>query len=446
MNLAELRAKLKEERSKAKSIIAKAENEKRSLNDDEIKELDAISADIEKREKEIEVREKLEGKLKEDPAEEPKTEEKRSESLLPEKVEVTHDGTYLRKQAKLMNLYLRSQKDKAGVSSKVIEELREGMNECREAWDKYLEKRDLDGNIAGTDASGGYLIRPEFDAEIDKLVFKTSAFIGAISFRMGNEKTEINGISTFDFTDRASENVAFTETKVTVAQEEVKYKDTGAIIPISNRLIESADVNLMIELQENAVDAKIRYYEANLTTGKTSGQHFNGIYFVSGITSVDAINKGGTNKLVSKDLTRMYLGCPAQSRANLVFIMDSIELMLLMDETDNEGRPTEPIATINGRFYHKRTGKEIIAVDNMRRTLNGTTDNTTGTDIAVLGGDLRKFRVYKNGGMRIDMSADAGFEYDQVKVRFIEKYKSAIPSYSKTSFVSLSGIKENFVA
>lgn len=316
---------------------------------------------------------------------------------------------------------------------------------------EVMGQKSTDAIIAGTDAAGGYFMEPKFDMEVDKLVYEGSALLQAMKMRPGSEKTLINSISTFNFVHRTDENTAFTETRPTFAQEELKYQDLGAIVGLSNRALNGSAYNLTQELTELAADAKIRKLETVIPTGKASTADptdtndtfkFNGIWFTSGVTTVNAINKGGTGKVTSADLHAMFLAAPAQTRAKGSFLLDSRELGVLMAEKASDGHLLKQVVNINGKFIHTLSGKEIIPVDNMERTLNSTT-GYSGTDIPVIFGVLDRFRFYTLGGMRVNTSTERYFEKDQTALRFIMSYKQGIPTYSLSSFVLLLGVKYN---
>jgi len=314
-------------------------------------------------------------------------------------------------------------------------------------WDEKIGVKATDSIISGTSTAGGAFMPPEFDAEIDKLVYKKSALLTAIKMRPGGEKTEINSISTFNFTYRTDENTAFATTRPTTATQEVLYKDAGAIIGISNRALQGSYYNIISELVELGADAKIRLLEPLLTTGSidVDSDAFDGIRFHTGVATLNCANNGGSGRVLSSDLTNLWLTAPSQSRAGGVFIMDSREAMLLAEEKDSNGQKLRAVDIVNGEFVHTSTGKKIIVVDTMHRLCNGVTDRSTGTDVPVLFANLEMFRYYELGGLRIDMSKEFYYDFDQTGMRFILANKFGIPTQARTSFVTLQGVKTNTI-
>ncbi|KKN68372.1 hypothetical protein LCGC14_0452480 [marine sediment metagenome] len=291
-----------------------------------------------------------------------------------------------------------------------------------------------------SDVDGGFLIRPEFDMEMDKLIFKRSMLLDAIQFRTGNDKTLIDGISNFDFTFRADQDTDFTETKPTFTQQELNYREAGAIVPVSNFALEGSEFNLVSELLENAADANIRLLEPLITTGNVDAPDndvFDGFRFHDGITTRASIAAG----LESKDLTNAYLAAPPQSRQDGSFVLDTRELCLLLEERDNQNLPIETILNINGAWIHKKTGRPIIVSDLMSRTNNALVDNSTGTDVGAFFVPLNRFRIYRDGTMQVDTSDQIFFKQNAIGLRFITRIKWGIPSNSRSSFVTLTGVK-----
>ena len=208
------------------------------------------------------------------------------------------------------------------------------------------------------------------------------------------------------------------------------------------------DINLVTEIISAASDAKIRLLEPQILTNSVDVDldPFDGIRFHPGVVAINCKNFGGTGKPVSSDLTNMYLAAPAQSRAKGKFYMDSRELFLLLEEKTTDGNYLKAVEMVNGNFVHKPTGKIITPVDTLPRTLNGVTDSSTGTDVAVIFGVMSRFRLYQYRGFRIDTSKDIFFKEDAIGMRMIMTNKQGIPVNSRSSFVTLQGVKYNAIS
>ena len=299
-----------------------------------------------------------------------------------------------------------------------------------------------------TDASGGYFIRTEFDQELDKLYYEGSELLDEIRIRPAEEDIAINGIGTFNYTYRANDDTNITKTKPTLNQDTLALKDAGAIVPISNRLLSGSYYNLVSELMEGESDAGIRLFEQQITTGDDaeSDEVFDGIWFTSGISTLVAKNSGTSGAINPSDLHNLFLSCAAQTRRKGSYVMRAQEFQYLYGLKDSTGRPIgdELFNWINGKLYFKGTGKRVILVDNMEG-VNGVTNKTTQTEYPVIFGDLSRFRLYRKGGRQIDMSQHVYFEYNQMAIRFILENAQTIGTNSKSSFVALTGIKENAV-
>ena len=299
-----------------------------------------------------------------------------------------------------------------------------------------------------TDASGGYFVRSEFDNEIDKLIYEGSELLEAVKARPATEDLVINGIGTFNYTYRANDDTNITKTKPTLNQDTLALLDAGAIIPISNRLLSGSYYNLTSELLELSSDAEIRLLEQQVTTGDDaeSDEVFDGIWFTSGITTLVAKNSGGSGAVSNSDFHNAYLSAAAQTRRKGAFLIRPEEFQYLWGLNDANGVPIgdKLFNQINGRWYHKGTGARVIIVDNMEK-VNSTTNKTTQTDAPLIFGDLSRFRLYRKGGRQVDMSQHLYFDYNQLAMRFILENAQTIATNSKSSFVAVTGLKENAV-
>jgi len=327
------------------------------------------------------------------------------------------------------------------VKEKNVEQITR-MSELREKSETaYKHSAKTLGFEVGTDASGGYFMQPEFDMEVDKAIYTQSALLNEIRVRQGGEKTEINSMSTFDLTLRTNEDTAFTTKTVTFAQEELKYRDAGGLMSIGNDALAGSSYDIIKELTEQTIDSKIRYLEQIILTGLSASEGFNGIHFTSGIGSTACIATQGTGGVESKDLTNLWGAVGSVFRANAKFVMNTLEFIRLSDERDDKGQPTNRIITVNGKFYHAGTGKEIVISDLGYRSLNGVTNKTAGSNVPVICGDLSKFRFYQNGGTRIKTSKDFYFDKDALALLVAIRFKQGIPTQAKPAFATLTGVK-----
>jgi HK97 family phage major capsid protein len=310
-----------------------------------------------------------------------------------------------------------------------------------------FDKKSNNFLISATTNAGGFLVHPEFDSEIDKNVTAQSQLMNAIKKRIGTEKDLINSISTFNLSYRANENTAFSQTRPSTAQVELKFKDAGGIVNISRKAMEGSYYNLVDELTQVATDAKIRLLEEMIPTGSVTADEdaFDGIRFQDGITSINGINAGASGAITTTDLSRAFTACDTNARHRGQFIMDTREAMFLAEAKDKNGQLLNLVEMKDGIFYHKSTGKQIIVCDRMHRLLNGVSNRSTGTDVAVLYGDLSRFRYYEQGVMRIDITDQFKWAEDAYSMRFIVSNKWAVPENSLTSFVTVNGIKENAI-
>lgn len=345
------------------------------------------------------------------------------------------EGAWKRDQAKMFRLLYKAK------TADYTEKDRTQFVELRQKFDRVWAVK-LDGNVTDAAAPGGNFVRPEFDPEVDKLVYKDSVLIKEVKIRPGGDKTDINSLSTFDFTLRADQNAPFAQTKPTTDKLSLEYREAGAVVPVSPYMLEESEPNFISELIEGAADAKIRHLEPAITTGKVSdGDAYDGIRFHTGVTAHDVINAAGTGKLLSKDLTNAWLAAASQTRNQGTFILDTREFGLLKEERDDQNLPIKTIELVNGQWIHLASGRPIIISDLMSRVNTALTSNTGGSQVGALFGVLPRFRIYQRGAMDIDQSKDIFFIENQIAFRFILRYKFGIPIRSRSSFVTLQGVQ-----
>lgn len=311
--------------------------------------------------------------------------------------------------------------------AKKVAELSEKAKKVREAEGKAV-RTDSDG-------AGGYWVRPEFDDEVDKEVYETSALLNFAKIRAGHDKVTINGIGTIDLAFRTNQATAFGDLTPTFTQKELFFREFGGIVAIAENMIMYNYYDVTGELSILFADSKIRLLEPLIIQGDADGTDpFDGIVNTTGITSVDAKNKGGSGKITSADLSAMYLGCSAQTRnaKSACFVMDTRELMVLLEEKAEDGHYLRAVEMVNGVAMHKPTGKVILTVDTLTR-VDGS--------IPVVFGVMDRFRIYTDGGLQIAQSSERYFEYKQLGIRASQNYMQGVPTNSLASFVSLSGIK-----
>jgi len=321
------------------------------------------------------------------------------------------------------------------------------LNDQREKNDKVAEQKyGIKASMRGdSNTDGGYLLRPEFDMEIDKKVLANSELINEMTIRPGDDKTLINSITgPLEFAYRANQETAFGTDTLTTAQQELLYREAGMIIPVSKYLFEGSEYNLISELMEFMKDAKIRLIEPLVCSYSVDvdGDPFDGIRFHTGVVAYNIIDANGAT--ADADLTNMYLQAAPETRAMGVFMMDEREIMLLASVKDVNGNPKNLVLENNG-WKHKATGKRIISVNNLPRTLNSTTDHSTGTDVFVAFGNLKRYRYYEYGGMDIARSDEVYWTSAQVGIRAIIRNKAGIPANSRDSFVVAIGAKNTAI-
>ena len=350
-----------------------------------------------------------------------------------------------------------SKKMAGGLDSKSEERFRELTEKkinrlvCKYKELGYKEKA-VDAIIAGVDSSGGYSQLPQFDKQLDMLIKKRSLLLEAIQIREGTEKDLINSINGMTLEARENENAPFAKAKPTFYQQEVRFREFGRIVDISEDVMDGSDYNLIEELLQLLTSAKIDLLEPLLTTSSinVNNDMFNGVRFIGGSTNMFCKNNGitgGTGRLTSQDLEQAVALLPAASRREpSFFVMNQQEVSILVSERDLQDRPLQIlIPREDGSYFHTMSGRRVIIVDSTSRTLNAQVDRTTGTDVLVSLITPERFRIYQDGGMQIKISSDYGFETKTIGLRASVKIKTGVPIMSRSSMINILGVKNNSI-
>jgi len=109
------------------------------------------------------------------------------------------------------------------------------------------------GSFVATDANGGYWVRQEFDAEVDKLTAENSELLDVIKIRPGDEKIAVNGIQTVDYTYRANDDTDFSKKQPVFTQDTYSMYDAGMILAVSSRLLDSSFYDLDTKLSQGTI-------------------------------------------------------------------------------------------------------------------------------------------------------------------------------------------------
>lgn len=340
-------------------------------------------------------------------------------------------------------------KEGKGDNSKIVTDL---IELSQKAFNAYKAQgltfgSKVAGIVTDNDVNGAFLVRPEFDKEMDRLVFEMDDLLKAITFRSGGDKTLIDSILPFSFSFRADQNAAFAEVKPTFAQQTISYREAGGIVPVARVTFQESDFNLASEISIQAADAIIRLMVPLIATGSTGdGDPFDGFRFHPGVTNHQILDFGTGGKLVSQDLTNAYTAAPDETREQGTFVLDVRELMLLSEERGDDNVPLKTVKKTNGQWMHVVTGRPIVLTSLMSRVNTALTSNAGGTDVGAFYAVLPRFRIYRDGGaMQTATSDQIFFKEDQIGIRFITRMMQGIPVNSRTSIVTLEGVKFNEV-
>ena len=239
------------------------------------------------------------------------------------------------------------------------------------------------GQIESVPARGGYLVSPEQIKtlqEFRQAYVSLKEYVSVVSTNTTSGTWPVLPVQNLRFqsfaemTDVAESDITLTTATYTVA-------DHGLIIPISNQLIEDADVDIISvigrQLAEGAVrteNEKILEPLQTLITGDTE----TGIAAATTITSYKALNTA-----LYKTLDGVY-----EPSAKIYVNQDTFLWLSNLDDAQN--RPLFVPDVVEPNKYRYR-GKEIVVVPN---TVLGNTTSGNDTYAPIFVGDMRSYLTF----------------------------------------------------
>jgi HK97 family phage major capsid protein len=196
--------------------------------------------------------------------------------------------------------------------------------------------------VEGTNSAGGFLVPPEFYADVLFLLNQygfARQYCSQIQMRTNvlNVST-LTGKPTVQWTD---ENTTITASKGTFGRLTLTAKKLAAIYPISNELL--ADANIDVYRTILAIFVEVFSQEEDIQVFRGDGTPFTGILNVANTTEVyqgGASNSGllGYDEITLDDLTNLIQALPpAQQRGATIFIDQNV-LTVLLKLKDSQGR------------------------------------------------------------------------------------------------------------
>lgn len=255
------------------------------------------------------------------------------------------------------------------------------------------------GQQGVTPSKGGYLVPAEQASQIEKLMdeevrLKNYCTVRETNFRSGSMPSRTHANSKLVNFDELN---TITEKDIDFGQITYECKNYGAIIPISNELIEDASADVVAEIAEEFAQEAVDTENDKILT------------LLNGLT--------GTAMTDYKDIKtalNVTLKPAVSKRAIIITNQNGFDYLDKLE--DDNGQPILSEHMAQDGVYKFR-GKDIVVLDNAVLP----DDNTDGTPFFV--GSLRDFCLFaERKGLVVAISQEAGFTKNATLVRAITRF------------------------
>lgn len=268
------------------------------------------------------------------------------------------------------------------------------------------------GMVEGTDEKGGYLVPEEQIATLREYrkaytALKTYSHVQTANSKTGKMPTlgdETGTLANFDELD------AIKQSDFDFGQLKYEISDYGDIIPVSNQLLQDADVDLMSIVGQRFARKSVNTENAEI------------LKLLGGITAKAITDYKGLTKALNVDLDPVYY-------ANAKILTNQDGFQWLSELEDNQKRPLL-IPDVAAPDTYRFRGKEIIVLS------NGTMA-TTGSKIPFYIGSIADYvAFFQRLGVEIAVSQDFMFDKYATALRCVERFgivaddKDALKAYN----------------
>lgn len=248
----------------------------------------------------------------------------------------------------------------------------------------------------GTDADGGYLVEPEYEMAVEKLlpVYGVAAREATIVPVSGNTVYSNKLDTDIEFTEVGSEAGNVTGDKLVIGQASVALRKFMANIPFTSELNEDSAVDFYNEVVDAFARARAKKMDQLVFTDNDSS--YPGIFEKSGViieTVGDALSS-----ITWDDLINAEHAIPTAAKANGKWYMHRTLWAVLLQTKDDEGRyqvvPTASPSTPWG---------SLVELCDILPEYQNVGSNSP----AAVFGDLKRAKLYSKRGMSIDLLKEA---------------------------------------
>lgn len=422
-----LQARLAELDSQAKNIIAFAESEKRSLNGDEVKELDKIYAAFEEVDAEIKVRERAAnmsaraaggGGRQTNP------------DLTPTQAAAAAAGDDVPAATQQSPALAR----RVAASARAADTGKWGFRSPGEYIvavfrasargatpdPRLIANAPTTYGQEGVGADGGFAVPPDFRATIIKKVAGEESLLS-----MTDQQTTSSNTITFPIDEAApwetssglrvyweSEGGQKTQSKPRLAESTVKANKLIALVPMTDELLDDAPA--MTSWLNTKVPEHIDYaVNAAIIRGSGVGQPL-GILNSAGLLTVAAESGQAADTLRFENIVNLYTRMPASSKRRAVWLMnEDNEAQLMKMQFPGTGTAVPvylPPGGLSAQPYGTLMGRPVIPME---------ASSALGDVGDIIFADMSKYMTLVKGGLKQDISIHLWFDYDITAFRFV---------------------------
>lgn len=281
-------------------------------------------------------------------------------------------------------------------------------DEERDAYYNVSGSPGAPGQIESVDSRGGVLVSPEQIKTLkefreDYLELKNE--VSVITTNTTSGTYPILPVQNLEFQPFA-ELSSIAESDLTFTSATYTIKDYGIIIPVSNQLVDDADIDIMSVIGRQLAEAAVKAENQEILK-KLKGDSDANITAATTVSSYKALNTA-----LFKTLDGVY-----EPSAKIFVNQDSFLWLSNLD--DGQNRPLFVPDVVEPNKYRYR-GKEIIVIP------NATLPNfTSGADTfaPIFVGDMRQYiTFFERQGVELATSRELYFRLNGMAIRAIERF------------------------
>ena len=422
----QLRAKLVDLHAQAQAIQAKADEAGRPLNTEELQDFNAIDAEFDRVEAEIERREKMDRQA----AMLAQPQQRVTPPAMRQSADPSPEDLTARPPVARIEMRQSWERDTQrwgwGSLGEMAMSVVRASNPGNPMVDPRLQIRMEDPGSTlvqeGVGADGGFLVPPEFRTEImekvqgeNELLALTDDYQSARnSMNFPTDETtpwqSTGGIQAY----WEGEADQITKSKVALKNNLIRLNKLTALIPVTEETLE--DAPMMDSYLRRKTPQKFTYkINHAIVQGTGAGQPL-GILSSPALVTVDKESGQTADTVVAENLVKMYTRMPASGLANAVWLINQdVMAQLMLMKLEGSAGGVFPVFLPPGQFsaapFGTILGRPIFMTEAC---------NQVGDVGDVIFADMTQYlTALKTGGMRIDVSMHIYFDYDTSAFRFI---------------------------